>query len=65
MHRPHPGDDLPEVIIGFDGLAEGWHRPDYGFGSLTGVALLLELDGAKRDQSKECIGCFADSFFPS
>jgi hypothetical protein len=55
MHRPHPRDDLPEVIISFDGLAEGWHRPDYGFGALPGVALLLELDGAKRDQSKECI----------
>jgi len=44
---------------------KGGIGPDYGFGSLTGVALLLELDGAKRDQFKECIGCFADSFCPS
>ena len=55
IHRPDPGDDLPEVIISLDGFAEGRHRPDDGLGAFAGVALLLELDRAKRDQSKECI----------
>jgi hypothetical protein len=55
MHRPHPGDDLPGVIIGLDGLAEGRIGPTTASEPFSGIALLLELDGAKRDQSKECI----------
>jgi hypothetical protein len=42
IHRPHPGDDLPEVIIGLDNLTEGRHRTDYVLGTLAGEALLLE-----------------------
>ena len=56
MHRPHPSDDLPEVVVGLDNLAEVGHRPDYGLGALAFIALLpervvwTELTCAKRDQ---------------
>ena len=55
VYRPNPGDDFPEVIIGFDGLAERRHRPDDSLGAFAVVTLLLELDGAKRDQPEQRI----------
>ena len=54
VYRPNPGDDFPEVIIGFDGLTEGGHRPDDGLGAFAGVALPLErFAGAKRNQPEQ------------
>jgi hypothetical protein len=61
MHRPHPSDDLPEVVIGLDNLAEVGHWPDYGLGALASVAQLpervvgTEFTGAKRDQAEKCV----------
>jgi hypothetical protein len=41
MHRPYPRDDLPEIIIGLDGFAEGRHRPDDCLGAFAGVTLIM------------------------
>jgi hypothetical protein len=42
MHRPHPSDDLPQVVVGLDHRAEGRHRPDYVLGTLAFIAQLPE-----------------------
>jgi hypothetical protein len=38
MHRPHPSDDLPKVVIGPDDLAKRRHRSDDSLGALSPVA---------------------------
>jgi hypothetical protein len=54
IYRPNPGNDFPEVIIGFDGLAEGGHRPDDGLGAFAGVTLPFErFAGAKCNQPEQ------------
>jgi hypothetical protein len=56
IYRPNPGDDFPEVIIGFDGLAEGGHRPDDCLGAFAGVTLPFErFAGAKCNQPEQRI----------
>jgi hypothetical protein len=44
VYRPNPGDDFPEVIIGFDGLAERRHRPDDCLGAFAGAYLFGEME---------------------
>jgi hypothetical protein len=59
LYRPDPGDDLPDVIIGLEDLAERWHRPDDDFRTLANETLLLERVAgteatcAKRDQPEQ------------
>ena len=61
MHRPHPSDDLPEVIIGLYNFAEVRHRPDYELGALASIAQLrkrvvwTKFTCAKRDQPEQCV----------
>jgi hypothetical protein len=56
IHRPYPGDDLPEVVIGLDNVSKVRHRPDYVLGAFSSVAKLSEgiggtqLTRAKRDE---------------
>src|SRR5665811_835390 len=44
------GDDLPQLVGGFDDPTEGRHRPDNHFLADALVTFLLELVGAKSDQ---------------
>ena len=59
MNRPNPSDDFPDIIIGFEGFAEGRHRPDDVLGALAHVALFLECVAwaeaacAKRDHPEQ------------
>jgi len=61
MHRPHPSDDLPEVVIGLDNFAEVRHRPDCGLRVPARVAQLpervagTELTCAERNQPEKCV----------
>jgi hypothetical protein len=38
MNRPHPGNDLPEVLISFDNFAEVRHRPNDSLRALSSEA---------------------------
>jgi hypothetical protein len=59
MYRPNPSDDFPDIIISFEGFAEGWHRPDDVLGALAHEPLLLkrvawaETPCAKRDHPEQ------------
>jgi len=59
MYRPNPSDDFPHIIIGFEGFAEGRHRPDDVLGALAHEPLLLkrvawaEAACAKRDHPEQ------------
>jgi hypothetical protein len=61
MHRPHPSDDLPEVVIGLYNFAEVRHRPDRELGALAFIAQLPErvvwtkFTCAKRNHPKQCV----------
>jgi hypothetical protein len=55
VHGSDPGDNLPKVIVGFDGFTKGRHRPNDKLRPFSAVTLLLEFDGAKRDQSEQCV----------
>src|SRR5262245_60979918 len=61
IDRPYPGDNLPEVVVGLDHLAEGRHRPNYKFGALSAISQLpprisgAQLTCAKRNQPEQCI----------
>ena len=61
MHRPKPGDDLPDLVVGLDDLAERRHRSHHVLGSLADEALLgegvagAEAAGAERDHAEQCV----------
>ena len=53
VHRPDPGDDLPQIVVGLHDGAHRRHRPDHVLRALAAIALLLQLVGAERDQAEQ------------
>ena len=53
VHRPDPGDDLPQIVVRFYDTAHLRHRPDHGLRSDAAIALLLQLVTSERDQAEQ------------
>src|SRR4029450_6093128 len=53
VHRPHPGDDLPQIVGGLDDAAEGRHRSNHDLGLDPLITRLAQIHRAERDQPEQ------------
>src|SRR5262245_39204493 len=53
VHRPDPGDDLPQIVGGLDDAAEGRHGSNYDLLLDPLITRLAQIDRAERDQPEQ------------